>query len=153
IALGILIGFVLCGAQLPSFKTASVNLVSHPSPNEGHSDVTLADARRFRAVNANLGELIEWAYEVRADRISGPDDLHSKIFTYDIEATVPAQTDKAQVRLMLRRLLADRFGVTLHSVTKPTKGYALVVGRDGSKLKSSALEHSPGVMSLGGSGV
>jgi uncharacterized protein (TIGR03435 family) len=58
--------------------------------------VTLADARRFRAVNAELSELIEWAYEVRADRISGPDDVHSKIFTYDIEAAVPEQADRAR---------------------------------------------------------
>jgi len=137
--------------QLPSFETAAVKLVSHPSPNENHSDVTLADARRFRAVNADLSELIEWAYEVRADHISGPDDVHSKIFTYDIDATVPEQADKAQARLMLRRLLTERFGVVLHSITKPTSGYSLAVDRGGTKLKPSALEHSAGVTSYGGS--
>lgn len=154
-ACGILIGFALpaLSQQLPSFETSAVHLVSHPSPNDNHSDVTLADPRRFRAVNADLSELIEWAYEVRADHISGPDDVHSKIFTYNIEATVPEQTDKVQARLMLRRLLADRFGVVLHSVTKPASGYSLVVDRGGPKLKPSALEHSPGVTSYGGSGV
>src|SRR3569833_750800 len=152
---GILISCALpaFSQQFPSFETAAVHLVSHPSPNEGHSDVTLADARRFRAVNADLSELIEWAYEVRGDRVSGLDDVHPKIFTYDIEATVPPQTDKPQVRLMVRRLLADRVGVALHSVTKPTSGYSLVVDRGGPKLKPSALEHSPGVTSYGGSGV
>ncbi len=153
VACGILISFALptFSQQLPSFETAAVNLVSHPSPNEDRSTVTLADAHRFRAVNADLSELIEWAYEVRGDRISGPDDVHSKIFTYDIQATVPGQADKAQARLMLRRLLADRFGVVLHSVSKPTVGYALAVNRGGPKLQASSVERSEGVTSRGGS--
>ena len=50
LACGILTGFALFGAvELPSFETAAVHLVSHLSPNENRSAVTLADARRFRA--------------------------------------------------------------------------------------------------------
>lgn len=137
--------------QLPSFETAAVHLVSHPSPNENHSDVNLTDPRRFRAVNADMAELIEWAYEVRADRISGPPDLNSKILTFDIDATVPEQADKAQARLMLRQLLGERFGAVLHSLIKPTSGYLLVVDNGGPKLKPSELPHYAGIMAAGGS--
>jgi uncharacterized protein (TIGR03435 family) len=137
--------------QLPSFETAAINPVSHPSPNENYSDVKLADARRFRAVNADLSELIEWAYEVRADRISGPADLHSKIFTFDIDASLPEQVDKGQARLMLRRLLGERFGVVLHSVSKPTTGYLLMVDSDRPKLRRAELPSPKAIVAYGGS--
>jgi uncharacterized protein (TIGR03435 family) len=152
LAFGILTGFSLFGAGLPSFETAAVHLVSHPSPNENRSAVSLANARRFRAINADLSELIEWAYEVRSDRISGPDDIHSKIFTYDIDATVPEHADTAQARLMLRRVLSERFGVTLHSVEKAVNGYALVVDKGGPKLRASKLPAGQGFWSQGGAG-
>jgi uncharacterized protein (TIGR03435 family) len=52
---------------------------------------------------------------------------------------------------MLQLLLGERFDVVLHSVTKPTTGYALAVDRGGPKLQASSLEHSAGVTSAGGS--
>lgn len=153
IACGILIGFALAAADLPSFEVASIRPGSHPVNKDGLgiSGADRVDATHFRAVNADLAELIEWAYEVRADRISGPADIHSKILTYDIDATIPEQADKAQARLMLRHLLAERFGVVLHSVTKPTTGYLLVVDREGPKLKTAELPNARAIVAYGGS--
>lgn len=154
-ACGILISFALGAAGLPSFDVASIRPGSHPVTKEGYgiSGTKRSDPTHFRAVNCDLSELIEEAYGVRNDRISGPDDVHSHDITFDIAATMPAETSDAQVKLMLQHLLAERFGVVLHSVTKPTIGYALAVDRGGPRLKASALEHSPGVTSYGGSGV
>lgn len=47
---------------------------------------------------------------------------------YDLVATMPAGTSKEQLQLMLRNLLADRFGLKAHMETRNTKAYAL--GRD-----------------------
>jgi uncharacterized protein (TIGR03435 family) len=76
-------------------------------------------------LNCDLSELIEEAYGVRTDRISRRD------VTFDIEAVMPARTTDAQMKLMLRHLLGERFGVALHSVTKPAGGYFLVAYRGG----------------------
>ncbi|HVV46546.1 MAG TPA: TIGR03435 family protein [Bryobacteraceae bacterium] len=154
-ACGILMSFALWGADLPSFDVASVRPGSHPVTKEGYSfsSARRSDPTRFRALNCDLSELIEEAYGVRADRISGPDDVHSHAVTFDIDGTMPAETTDAQMKLMLRHLLAERFRVALHSVTTPKSGYSLVLDRGGPKLKPSALEHSPGVTSYGGSGV
>src|SRR6185312_5110336 len=94
VAWGILISFALWGADLPSFDAASVRPGSHPVTKEGYSfsSAKRSDPTRFRAVNCDLGELIEEAYGVRADRISGPDDVHSHDVTFDIEAAMPAGT-------------------------------------------------------------
>src|SRR5690348_2707561 len=126
-ACGILLGIALWGADLPSFDVASVRPGSHPTIN----GLTLSshqrtDATHFRAINCDLSELIEWAYDIRTDRVSGPGDVHSHELTFDVNATMPAATSDAQVRLMLQRLLAERFALRLHSVMKPMNGYALV---------------------------
>ena len=102
-------------------------------------------------MNCDLSELIEWAYGVRSDRISGPGEVHSHEKTFDIDATMPAETTDAQAKLMLQRLLTERFGVVLHSETKPTSGYLLVVDGGGPKLKPSELPNFKGIMAQGGS--
>jgi len=134
IGCGILMVFALVAADLPSFDIASV----HPG-SQLASKVDRIDPTRFRAQNATLAELIEYAWRVPQDRISGPDDLKSADHTFDIDATMPAVTTDQQSRLMLRHLLADRFSLALHTIMAPKSGYALVVDEDGLKLRASTL--------------
>jgi uncharacterized protein (TIGR03435 family) len=134
IAYGLLFGGALAAAGIPSFDIASVRPGSHSL-----SKVDRVDLTRFRAVSATLAELIEYAWRVRQDRISGPDGLKSNEYTFDIDATLPAAATDEQSRLMLRHLLADRFSLTLHTVITPRSGYALVVDKLGPHLKASSL--------------
>jgi uncharacterized protein (TIGR03435 family) len=64
---------------------------------------------------------------------------------------MPAEATDAQVKLMLQRLLAERFGAVLHSVTRTTGGYLLVVDDGGPKLKPSELPNYKGITAYGGS--
>lgn len=48
--------------------------------------------------------------------------------------------DKAQSNLMLRQLLADRFGLIFHRETKALVVYSLVVGKTGPKLKEGGTK-------------
>jgi bla regulator protein BlaR1 len=57
---------------------------------------------------------------------------------YDVEAKVPAGATKAQIRIMLQRLLADRFGLVVHRETRQLPGYRLIVAKGGPRLKQSA---------------
>ncbi|HVY93118.1 MAG TPA: TIGR03435 family protein [Bryobacteraceae bacterium] len=150
---GFLIGLALFGADLPSFDAASVRPGSHLLIKRiGFSSHKREDATHFRAINCDLSELIEWAYQIRTDRISGPGELHSHEATFDINATMPAATTDAQVRMMLQRLLAERFAVRLHSVMKQMSGYVLVVDKGGPKLKASERPAGYGFSSHGGAG-
>jgi uncharacterized protein (TIGR03435 family) len=49
---------------------------------------------------------------------------------------------------MLQNLLAERFGLKLHHLTREVSGYELVVGKDGPKLKPTgdpnAMPPAPG---------
>jgi uncharacterized protein (TIGR03435 family) len=56
---------------------------------------------------------------------------------YDIAATVPPNTSDAQVRLMLQTLFAERFNLTVHREVREHSVYALVVAKNGPKVKPS----------------
>jgi len=136
---------------LPSFDAASIKPGSHPHTPEGYSYsyVKMEDPGRFRAVNANLHEYLQWAYILKDYQIEETDWLKSNTVTFDIDATAPVTTSEPQMRLMLQRLLAERFGVVLHHEMKPMPVYALTVNKGGPKLKPSTESTSAGVESRG----
>jgi len=53
---------------------------------------------------------------------------------------VPEGATKEQVNVMLQNLLADRFKLAAHREKKEMPIYALVVGKNGPKMKESAPE-------------
>ena len=105
---------------------------------------------RFRAVNSTLDECIRWAYNVRDYQVTEPDWMKSNAITFDIDATAPVDTQAEQMRLMLQRLLAERFGVVLHHETKTMPVYAITIGKEGSKLKM-LTETGPKAIAASGS--
>jgi uncharacterized protein (TIGR03435 family) len=81
----------------------------------------------------SLTGLLEKAYDLKRDRISGPDWLSSEHYT--INAKIPPGTTPEQFRLMLQRLLTERFQMTLHRERKEIRVYRLKVAKDGPKLQ------------------
>jgi uncharacterized protein (TIGR03435 family) len=84
----------------------------------------------------SVAELIRIAYRVKAYQVSGPDWMASERF--DVLAKLPEGASSAQVPEMLQALLAERFKLTMHRESKEHAVYALVVGKNGPKLKESA---------------
>lgn len=82
-----------------------------------------------------LLDLIAAAYSVRATQISGPNWLSDQCF--DLEAKVPSDTPKEDLNAMLRTLLEERFGLKAHRAPKTGSAFALIVGKDGPKLKAA----------------
>jgi uncharacterized protein (TIGR03435 family) len=81
------------------------------------------------------------AYRVNAFQISGPDWMGRESF--DIAAKLPEGSTKEQIPEMLQALLAERFKLAVRRETKEQTVYALLVSKDGSKLKE-AEPHAPG---------
>lgn len=99
-------------------------------------DIPMADPGRIRLENWALVDLIAAAYRVRAVQVSGPAWLSDQVF--DVEAKVAEGTPKEQVNAMLQSLLEDRFGLKAHRESQTKSGFALVVGKNGAKLKPAA---------------
>jgi uncharacterized protein (TIGR03435 family) len=83
----------------------------------------------------SLQELMVLAYNVQAHQISGPDWIATQRF--DIVAKLPEGATKDQTNQMLQNLLEERFKMTLHRETKGHPVFALLVAKDGPKLKES----------------
>ena len=54
---------------------------------------------------------------------------------YDIAAKVPDGATMEQVRIMLQRLLAERFGLVVHRETRQLPGFRLVVAKGGGEAQ------------------
>ena len=86
----------------------------------------------------SLKELIVEAYKVKPFQVTGPDWLNEmNAQRFDIQAKLPDGAAKEQAPEMLQALLAERFKLTAHRETKDRPVLALVVGKDGPKLKAS----------------
>jgi uncharacterized protein (TIGR03435 family) len=92
------------------------------------------------------------AYDLENYQLSGGSDWSQSVF-YDIQAKAGSPSTPREIKSMLRTLLAERFHLKLGQETKTMSGYALVVGKTGSKLpapRSDVPPESTGVVQLGG---
>lgn len=120
-------------AAPPAFEIASVKASRSIVGHDG--DIT-TDPARFSARNATLKRLIFEAYRVPYSQITGgPPWLDSN--EYDIDARPASPVSPAQLRLMLRRLLTERFKLAVRSESREGRVYALVVGKEGPRLRGS----------------
>ncbi len=82
-----------------------------------------------------LETLINSAYNLRPGQISGPDWLRTEY--YSVSAKLPIDTTMEQFRQMETNLLAERFGLVVHRVTKEVRGFEVTVAGTGVKLTPS----------------
>jgi uncharacterized protein (TIGR03435 family) len=128
----------------PSFEVATIK------PNNSNATSMqglVIRGRKFMTRASSLGDLISFAYEVQAKQIVNAPDWLDKD-RYDIEA-VPEQEgvpNPEQIRIMIRKLLADRFALKFHHDKRDMSAYVLTVGKDGHKLKPTQLKGNlPGI--------
>jgi uncharacterized protein (TIGR03435 family) len=85
------------------------------------------------ATNVTAAQLIRLAYDLPAFQVSGgPDWINSE--TFDVTARASGNPSLADKRVMLRRLLAERFSLSTHTETRELPIYALTLARSDRKL-------------------
>jgi bla regulator protein BlaR1 len=92
----------------------------------------------------DLHYLVGYAYRLQDWRISGT--LPGSDYIFAVDATMPSATTEDQVRLMFQSLLANRFKMAAHRVTKEVEGYALTVGKGGPKFKEARADEKPAAL-------
>jgi len=123
-------------AQVPAFEAASIKLSGPRSVRGSAGGVGTSDPGQFSFGQATLADLIGIAYDVDQNtRIASavPLDQHR----FDLLAKIPPGTTKEQFRAMMRALLAERFHLTTHVVSKELPVFELTVAKGGPKLKAS----------------
>jgi uncharacterized protein (TIGR03435 family) len=89
----------------------------------------------------SLKDLIANAYNVKGYQITGPSWLPSERF--DIMAKMPEGASKDDAPKMLQALLAERFKLAAHLDAQEHPVLALLVAKDGPKLKESPAATQP----------
>jgi len=131
----------VCLAQQPAFDAVSVkavNLANHPAFGNSGGPGT-KDPGRVHFCCVSMVSLLMRAYDLQIDRIFGPswitDNMGPNL--YQVDATMPPDTTKAQFQSMMRTLLTERFHLEVHHETRNFPGYDLMVAKGGPKLKAS----------------
>jgi len=125
--------------KVPVFDVVSVK------PNKSESGMVriMAKPDGYSASNVSLKMLVQSAYGIREDLISGAPswadsarfDIDAKVAGSDVDALKKLSPE--QRRLILQPLLADRFKLKVHTETKQLPVYELVIAKSGSKLKEA----------------
>ncbi len=125
-----------------TFEVASVKLSSDQQSQRGSTGlpppVPRGNLDILTYTHVTLKGVLLRAYSVWPYEVAGSSWLDEKF--YDIAAKVPRGAPAEQIPAMLQNLLAERFRMRVHWDTQQKAGYALVVGKTGSKLKRSVSD-------------
>ena len=100
-----------------------VSIKENVNRRAGAAVSDLRDAGPPALTNVSLRTLIQVAYQVQPRQLVGePDWVNNSRF--DLLATTSASASVAEMRMMLRPLLEDRFGLVVHTETREVPVYA-----------------------------
>jgi uncharacterized protein (TIGR03435 family) len=117
----------------PSFDVASVKPAIVSGPLRVNARVN-PDGINF--VNVTLRQCVQRAFGIKSYQFVGPDWMNTERFTIVAKAAGPQP--EARTLQMAQTLLAERFKLAYHRETKEIAIYALVVGKNGIKMKAAA---------------
>ena len=118
----------------PTFDVATIK------PNDSNAThmqgLNILPPNKFRTRASSLTDLIEFAYQIQDKQLVGAPDWANKD-RYDVDAIPDTEglPNPEQVRIMMRKLLADRFGLKFHHEKRELSAFTLTVAKSGSKLK------------------
>lgn len=117
--------------QLPAFEAASVK--TSLMPELLVAPKIKVDPGRYRATNVTLRQLVKDAYRLRVDALlaGGPSWIESRRFSID---AVGVSATHDRLRLMLQRLLIERFQLRPRVERRTLPVYKLVVARADRRL-------------------
>lgn len=134
--------------QDPSFEVATVKRSQPDSQMRGMR----MEGRTFSITNLTLAFLVTFAYDLNAHQIVGaPAWFTTERFDITGKPEGEGQPTPDQTRIMLRKLLADRFQLLVHRDRQEVPVYTLNVAKSGLKLsKTEKKGETRGVLCASG---
>ena len=120
----------------PSFAVAVIKPTDASDPRNAHGWSFESEGHHIQCRNATLIDILSVVYGVQLRQIVAAEPWLGKE-KYDITGTpdVAGEPNTAQFREMYKKLLADRFHLTLHREMRDMPIYALAVAKGGPRLK------------------
>jgi uncharacterized protein (TIGR03435 family) len=115
----------------PSFEVATIK----PSKPDDQRKAFVVRGNEFHIINQPLTQIISFAYSVQAKQVIGlPDWGDSDKFDIDGKPDGEGAPNGKQWKIMIQKLLADRFKLTFHKDKKELSVYVLSVSKTGAKM-------------------
>ena len=129
-------------SSLPSFDVISIK----PVTGDAARQPAQSPPDRFVRSNATVVQLVQYAYGLQEFQvIGGPEWVRSS--RYEVSAIAGTAVTAEAMRLMVRRMLADRFGLQVHTEMREQSIYALVPARRdrrlGDRMRPSSIDCAP----------
>jgi len=94
--------------------------------------------RHIRAANETVDDMISFAWGIHVKQIVGGQPwMSTDHYFVDGVPDAPGEPNLTQLRSMIKKVLADRFGLKVHDEQRELSVYALTVARGGPKLTRS----------------
>ena len=132
----------------PSFEVATIK----PSKPDERTSFLVNRSGMLNATNTSLGDLIKFAYDLNSRQITGaPAWLDTEKFAVTGKPDVAGIPSINQMKMMVQKLVADRFELRFHREKKELSVYAITVAKTGAKMTKN--ESNPnGLPGFGGGG-
>ena len=130
------------GGISPHFEVASLKPAGDAPARQSFSGGPgSGDPERAQWVKVSPQGLIEAAYLIEPYQISGPAWLRTD--RYSVTVKIPPGSTRRKFRQMIANLLAERFSLVFHRVTRPLAAYELALA-PGRQLKLSPSPQKEG---------
>ncbi len=142
-----LLGVVLCvpsSQPTPSFEVASVRI--EPTIPASFRESPIRAGGKI-AWTTTLVFLLGYAYQMHEWQLAG---VPRETAFYTVQATFDEAASDEDIRLMFRKLLADRFRLVAHTRAEERSGYDLVVGKKAVKLATAPANPAAGKAAFAG---
>jgi uncharacterized protein (TIGR03435 family) len=89
--------------------------------------------------NLTLGFLMSFAYDLPARQIAGkPGWMDTDKWDIEAKPDTPGTPSPSQMKVIVQKLLAERFGLQFHEEKRKLAAYVLIVSKDGPKMTKTA---------------
>lgn len=127
----------MSGNANPGFEVATIK----PSEPGRPGKLFTVRGQNIVTVNTTLDDLITMAYDIHVKQITGaPAWLESEKYDLEIKPDVPGQPNVKQMKVIVQKLLADRFQLKFHREKQELPVYAITVAKTGAKLTKSEAD-------------
>jgi uncharacterized protein (TIGR03435 family) len=138
-------GWIASKGEAPAFEFMgklhdNVAVYTHsgsaPCNNAARGEYAVGISLDMRSVT--LKGAIAWSWSVMDNEVKGPGWLERDF--YDVIAKTDARHTEDELRRMFQAVLAERFGVVVHTERKEVKAYVLTVDKKGLKMTETAAD-------------
>jgi len=132
----------------PSFEVATIK----PAKPDGRFSLLVNRSGMLNTTSTSLSDLIKFAYDLHPRQIAGgPPWLEMEKYDVSAKPDTPGLPSVRQLKGMVQKLLTERFALTFHREKKELSVYAIMIGKNGSKLTKNETNPN-GLPGFGGGG-